>query len=375
MRLSLCSQKVSFKNLRKTFVSSVRKASPEIKVSIEPKVDIFYRPDVVLSDDGTKILVELISSTYPQNILRSIYQVVGYERLVSGKFESILLIIPEDALVSLRLKKLIDRVQKKLPKLQIMKYSVSANKLIFTRVTSGAFPLPETFSSDLPATFTVSKSRRVSLSAPKAMRVVKYLLTHKETTQMEIASRADVSVGHVNKIVTHLIEQEIAKYKGKKLVLSEPWKLLNEISWFRSMDSLKVSDWFVPDRYPTIEDLEKRIKQILENMDARYALTLFSAAKRHTSYMKKYDIVQLYIDAFDETRSALIKAKLKPVERGQVHVEIFEPDSEDILRESMTSGGFKICSPIQTVIDLSCYGTIGRELAIELYSKIRADRF
>lgn len=371
----MCSQKVSFKNLRKTFVSSVRKASPEIKVSIEPKVDIFYRPDVVLSDDGTKILVELISSTYPQNILRSIYQVVGYERLVSGKFESILLIIPEDALVSLRLKKLIDRVQKKLPKLQIMKYSVSANKLIFTRVTSGAFPLPETFSSDLPATFTVSKSRRVSLSAPKAMRVVKYLLTHKETTQMEIASRADVSVGHVNKIVTHLIEQEIAKYKGKKLVLSEPWKLLNEISWFRSMDSLKVSDWFVPDRYPTIEDLEKRIKQILENMDARYALTLFSAAKRHTSYMKKYDIVQLYIDAFDETRSALIKAKLKPVERGQVHVEIFEPDSEDILRESMTSGGFKICSPIQTVIDLSCYGTIGRELAIELYSKIRADRF
>ena len=356
-------------------MGAIRRAAPEIKISIEPKVDIFYRPDVVLSDDGTKILVELKSSAYPQDVIRTIYQVVGYERLVPGEFDFILLVVPENVLVSLRLRNLIDRIQEKFPKLQIMKYSLSENKLIFNTITSGLKPLPERLSSDLPSTFKVSRKRRVSMSAPKAMRVVKYLLTHAGTTQMEVAARAHVSVGHVNKIVAYLVDQEIAKYKGRKLVLSEPWKLLNEISWSRSMDSLKVSDWFVPDRYPEIEDLEKRIKQILQNMDARYAFTLFSAAKRHTSYMKKYDVVQLYVDTFDETRFALMKAELEPVEKGQVHVEIFEPDSADILRESVTSKGFKICSPIQTVIDLSCYGTIGKELAIELYSKIRAGQF
>ncbi len=375
MKLSLSSSRISFRKLKKAFVDTIREAMPQMNILIEPKIDSFYRPDVVLSDDRTKIIVELKSSAYPQNIIDAIYQIVGYDRLVPGEFEFILLVIPENVLSSSRLRELIDRVQEELPKLQVMKYSVSENKLVFNRITSGLGPLPETFSSDLPSTFMVSKRRRVSLSAPKAMRVVKYLLIHKETTQMEIASKADVSIGHVNKIVAYLVEREIAKYKGKKLVLSEPWKLLNEISWFRSMDSLKVAEWFVPDYYPKIKDLEKKIKQILEKMDARYAFTLFSAAKRHTSYMKKYDVVQLYVDAFDETCSVSMKAELKPVEKGQVRVEIFEPDSTDILRDSITSNGFKICSPIQTVIDLSCYGTIGRELAIELYSKIRAGRF
>lgn len=356
-------------------MDAVRKVAPEIGTSIEPKAGVFYRPDIVLLDDGTKILVELKSSAYPQDVIRTLYQLAGYERLIPGEFDFVLLVIPENVLDSFRLRNLVDRIQKRFPKLQIMKYSLSENRLIFSAITSGLKILPDAFSSELLPSFAVSKRRRVSLSAPKAMRVVRYLLTHGETTQMEIAARAQVSVGHVNKVVAYLVDQEIAKYKGRRLILSEPWKLLNEISWSRSMDSLKVSDWFVLDRYPEIEDLEKKIKQVLQSMDARYSFTLFSAAKRHTSYMKKYDVVQLYVDNFDEVRSAVMKAELKPAEKGRVHVEIFEPDSVDILRESITLKGFKICSPIQTVIDLSCYGAIGKELAIELYSKIRAGRF
>lgn len=351
-------------------MDAIRKAVPQMNISIEPKVDVIFRPDVVLSNDGTKILVELKSSAYPQDVIRAIYQVVGYERLVPGKFEFILLVISENVLTSSKLRNLIDRIQEKLPKLQVMKYSVSENKLIFNKMTSSLGPLPGVLSSDLPATVSISKRRRVSLSTPKAMRVVKHLLTHKQTTQMEIASNEDVSLGHVNKIVAHLIQRGIANYKGKKLVLSEPWKLLNEISRSRSMDSLRVADWFVADRYTEIEELEERMKQILANIDARYAFTLFSAAKRHTSYTKKHEVVQLYIETFNETHTRAIKEEFKPVAKGQVHIEIFEPDSVDILRESVTSEGFKICSPIQTVIDLLCYGTIGNELAIELYSKI-----
>jgi DNA-binding Lrp family transcriptional regulator len=356
-------------------VDTIREVTPRMNISIEPEIHPSYRPDLVLSDNGTKIMVELKSSTYPQNVIQTLYQIIGYDRLVPDRFDTILLVIPENTLTSPRLRDLIERIQRELPKLQVMTYYVEENKLVFNKITYAPGPLPETLSSDLPSTFTVTKRRRVSLSSPKSMRVVRYLLTNMKTTQTEIANRVNVSIGLVNKIVTYLVEAEIAKYKRRQLVLSEPWKLLNEISWSRSMGRLRISNWFIPDRYPEIEDLEKKIKQVLENMDVRYALTLFSAAKRYTSYVKKYDAVQLYVDAFDETRQMSMRRELRPDEKGQFHVEIFEPDSVDILRESATLGGFRLCSQIQTVIDLYCYGTIGRELAIELYSKIRGSGF
>ena len=356
-------------------MNTIREVTPRMSISIEPKTYPTYRPDLVLSDDGAKIMVELKSSTYPQKIIQTLYQIVGYDRLDSHRFDTILLVIPENTLASPGLRGLIEKIQIQLPKLQVMTYYVEEDKLFFNKITHAPGPLPETLSSNLPLTFTVTKKRRVSLSSPKSMRVVRYLLTHTKTTQTEIARRVDVSIGLVNKIVAYLIDREIAKYKRRQLVLSEPWKLLNDISWSRSMERLRTANWFIPDRYQEIEDLEKNIKQVLENMDVRYAFTLFSAAKRYTSYMKKHDAVQLYVDAFDETRQVTMRRELEPDETGQFHVEIFEPNSTDILRDSVTLGGFRLCSQIQTVIDLYCYGTIGRELAVELYSKIRGSGF
>lgn len=367
----MSSAKISFRNLRRAFVGTITEVTPRITVSIEPEADPSYRPDLVLLDGKKRIMVELKSSTYPQNVFQTLYQIVGYDRLAPDRFDTILLVIPESVLTSSKLQNLIERIQGEIPKLHVMTYSVLEDKLVFNTITFGPGPLPKTFSSDLPSTFTVAKKRRVSLSSPKAMRVVRYLLTHSKTTQMEIANKAKVSIGHVNKVVAYLIEKEIAKYRRRRLILSEPWKLLNEISWSRSMERLRTSNWIIPDRYPRIEDLEKSIKQMLQKLDARFSFTLFSAARRYTPYVKKYDAVQLYVDAFDEARQALMKRELKPREKGRFHVEIFEPDSADILRESETLGGFRLCSQIQTVIDLSCYGTIGRDAAIELYSRIR----
>lgn len=356
-------------------METVREVTPRMNVLIEPKIRSSYKSDLVLSDNGMKTMVELKSSTYPQNVIQALYQMVGYDRLFPEEFDFILLVIPESTLTSLRLRDLIEKIQIELPKLQVMTHCLEGDKLNFNKVTYAPGPIPETLSFDLPSTFTMTKKRRVSLSSPKSMRVVRYLLTHTNTTQTEIANRVRVSIGLVNKIVSYLFDEEIAKYKTRQLILSEPWRLLNEISWSRSMERLRISNWFMPDRFPKIEDLEKKIKQVLENMNVGYALTLFSAAKRYTSYMKKYDTVQLYVDSFDETHQVSMKRELKPDEKGRFRVEIFEPDSVDILQDSETLGGFRLCSQIQTVIDLYCYGTIGRELAIDLYSKIRGSEF
>ena len=366
----MSSKKISFRNLRRAFVDHIRVVTPRTNIAVRPQIYPSYRPDLVLSEDGTKIMVEFKSSTYPQNVIQTLYQMVGYDRLAPERFDTILLVIPEHVLTYTGLRDLIDKIQGELPKLQVMTYYVEENKLVFNKITYAPGPL-ETFSTDLPSTFTVTKRRRVSLSSPKSMRVVRFLLTHTKTTQTEIANRVNVSIGLVNKIVVYLVEEEIAKYRRRQLILWEPWKLLNEVSWSRSMERLRISNWFMPDLYPKIEDLEMKIKQVLENMNVRYALTLFNAAKRYTSYMKKYDTVQLYADDFGETSQVSVRRELRADAKGRLRVEIFEPDSMDILRDSETLGGFRLCSQIQTVIDLYCYGTIGRELAIELYSKIR----
>lgn len=367
--------KIDFRNLRKAFVETIRDVSPTLNVSTEPEIDP-YKPDLVLSDDRTKIMVELKSSTYPQSVIQTLYQIVGYDRLAPDQFDTILLIIPKNVMTSSMLRDLVDRIQIELPKLQVITHEIQESKLVFNRITHGPGPLPETFHFDLPSTFTVSKKRkRVSLSSPKSMRIVRYLLTHTKTTQTEISNRVNVSIGLVNKVITYLVEQEIAKYKRRQLLLLEPWKLLNEVSWYRSMEELRIANWFIRNHYSKSEDLEEKVRGVMEDMDVRYAFALFSAAKRYTPYAKKYDVVQLYIDVYDEKCEALLRRELKPKEKGQFRLEIFEPDTVDIMRESSISGRFRLCSQMQTVIDLSCYGTIGKELAIELYSKIRGGGF
>jgi len=369
VKVSLKSEKVSFKSLKRALVDKIREMDPKMRISTDPEMQFSFRPDIVLSHDEMEVLIELKSSTYPQNIIHAIYQVVGYDRLVPERFNTIFLVVPEASLKSKKLQMLIDKVHQDMPKFQVLTYQVMEDKLVFSK-TNDKGPFPRTFSSNLPSTFTIPRRKRVTLSFPKSMRVIRYLLTHSRTTQSEIANKVDVSIGLVNKIVSYLVEHEIAGYKRRHLILLEPWKLLNEVSWSRSMERLKILDLFVPNHYPKVEQLEEKIIQTLQKTGARYAFTLFSAAKRYTAYSKKYDVVQLYVDAFDEENLELLR-ELKPRENGKYHLEIFEPDSSDILRESTMLSGFRLCSEIQTVIDLSSYGTIGKELAIELYSKIR----
>jgi len=71
--ISLVSRKISFKNLRRAFVDTIREVAPRMNISIKPEMHPSYRPNLVLSDDGTKIMVELKSSTHPQNVIQTLY--------------------------------------------------------------------------------------------------------------------------------------------------------------------------------------------------------------------------------------------------------------------------------------------------------------
>jgi len=368
-------RKISHRNLEKTFIEAIKKIRPSVRIDSEPKLDLLYRPDIVLEENGKRILVELKSSMYPTDVARSIYHVVGYFNLATESFDHMYIVLPAETLSSPELRRLTETIQNKLPrKIGIITYFTTQSTITYEVVTPTLEVLPRKFSMELPPT-RIYKRTKVSLSSPKAMRVVRYMLLKDETSQSEISRMTKVSVGHVNKVVRYLRDQEIVSYKGRKMVVVEPWKLLNEVSWSRAMNGLKIGEPVAPAQCGDVESTEAFLRDICKNSKAKYSFTLFSAARRYIPYFKKYDAVQLYIDDYESVRPFLSKKLVEEKGRKGITIEVFQPDSEDLLKESVKTGGFSVCSEIQTVIDLVCYGTIGRELAIELYSKIRGREF
>jgi len=370
--MSIKNQRISHRNLKKSFVNAIKKEIPSIRIETEVKPDQVYGPDIVFQSNGEKIFIEVKSSRYPSEIIRSIYQIIGYFTLASEEYDSVYVVIPKKAF-SPQVKRLLYRANEKLrKKLGVIAYFVKNNKLFFEVVISPLTHIfPTLFSTKLPI-LRLYPRKKFSLSSPKTLRVLRHLLIQSETTQFEISNKTKVSIGHVNKIINYLREQGIVIYRGRKLILAEPWKLLNEISWSRSMYSLKTQDLSLSSKYGNVEEVETLLRDLCKERRIQYAFTLFSAARRYSSYIKKYDVVQLYIDNYEQAKQFFPNDFFK---KGDgVHLEIYQPDSEDILTESREIGNFKICSETQTIIDLICYGDIGRELAIEIYTSLRGRR-
>ena len=59
--------------------------------------------------------------------------------------------------------------------------------------------------------------------------------------------------------------------------------------------------------------------------------------------------------------------------KSNLFVEVYQADNKQIFTESIKMNGRNICSNIQTVIDLVCYGPSGKEAAIDIYSKMRGN--
>lgn len=364
---------ISHQNLEKTFVDAIKKITPSPKVIIQPRSSRMYRPDIVLEIGNRRVFIEIKSSRYPAEVIKSIYQIVGYSTLASEDFDLLYIVIPNEALSSSSIRKLLSVARRKSrEKIGAITFIVEGDTITYEVVETNIGLLPTRFSTDFSMPRVHYRSK-VSLSSPKALRVVRQLLLKNETTQLAISRQTRVSLGHVNKIVSYFRDQRIVSYRKRNLSLAEPWKLLNEISWARSMHTLKSEDLFTFGQ-EDVENVEMLLRNICVNNKIPYAFALFSAAKRYSSYSKKYDAVQLYVDNYDRFRQFFSKNDFKKKGQG-IHVEIFQPDSGDILRESKKFRGFNVTSEIQTVIDLVCYGTIGKELAVEIYSKIRSKQF
>jgi len=330
---------------------ALREQYPNAK-SIEV-VDTRQEPscDVILTLGEKRVAFEVKMTNF--------YYALGRITLLTKRFEAVYLVVPNEILPS-------RKVLVEMPsEIGVIGFQTLDNRIKFEIVRQSMryqlLKLPtQTLSETVPQ---LPKRYRTSLVSPKALRVVRYLVSHRSTTQTQIARDARVSAGMVNKVVSALVDRDLVSYRGKDLVVIDVWKLLNEISWNRSLKSLKIGQVHVDAK--STEDVEAKLVQICNEMKTKYALTLFSGANRYIGYGMRYDSVQAYVD-----RPKIILERLSQVRQkaGEgIALEIFAADSRDIIQEAKSVSGVVVCSAVQLVLDLVSYGGVGRDWAVKLY--------
>lgn len=304
--------------------------------------------DVVLRLPDETVAFEVKTSNF--------YDGLGRAVLLARRYNGAYLVVPHHLLPSHDTLDLIpDNVG-------IVSFELQDNTIQFGVVRQrGNRKLSSLTSTVEEGTISPAKPSRVSLVSTKALRIVRYLVSHKASTQIELARDTRVSVGMVNKVVSALVDRDLVSYRGKKLVVFDVWKLLNEVSWNRPLRSLKKMDVRLS-HAASVQEAETETAKACARKKVKYALTLFSGASRYIGYGMMYDSIQAYVD-----QPELLLDTLDRRQADGILLEVYEIDTPDIINEARTIGGLEVCSPSQVVLDLVSYGRVGRDWAVKLY--------
>ncbi len=206
----------------------------------------------------------------------------------------------------------------------------------------------------------------VRLTSPQTYKVVAYLLTHPQTSQIEISRKAGVSRNLVNHVISEIEAPGIVAQRGKgHLELSDSLRLLEVLSTERPLSKLVVSE--VRTEESEISKIERMVRNAVVHTGG-YALTAFSALAKYVEYYITYPSVHVY------SQKPLELANRIPRGRGDVTIQVLSPDSELILQNARRIKEFVLVEPVQVVIDLFCLGGAGRDGAMKLYEEIKKGR-
>ena len=203
----------------------------------------------------------------------------------------------------------------------------------------------------------------VKLTSPQTFKIVTYILSHPQTSQVEISRIVGVSTNLVNYVVSALETPGLLAQRMKEhLELLDPLRLLEAISLERPLSKLVESEVRTEESEPS--KVERMVRNAAVHGKGKYALTAFSALTKYTEYYITYPSVHVYSDKPLELAKRITKG------RGDVAVQILRPDSELILKEVELRGELEVVQPIQVVIDLFCLGGPGRDGAVKLYQQM-----
>jgi len=205
----------------------------------------------------------------------------------------------------------------------------------------------------------------IILSSSQSYKVVKYLLEHPSTTQSKIAVETHVSIGLVNHVLKSLLEIGVCqRINWKRIDVIDPLRLLETLSWSRVLQRLVKSTTRL--QLSEVPKAERGIDEVCKAHGIDYALTTFSSLNHYQPYYITYPVIHTYTFEANRLKSLL------PQGRGAVAVELLKPDLDVIMKDVRELEGLRLVSPIQTVIDLFCFGEGGRNGAMKLLDQIRA---
>jgi len=333
----------------------IERSYPRAKLERSHRLAAAKSADLVLRLPKQTIAFEVKISNF--------YEGLGRIILWPEEFDAAYLVVPKELLPS---KGILRRIPRDIG---VVAFQPQDHKIKFETVKKCRnHPTGFSFEVAVEKTSQLSRTVRTSLVSPKALRIVRYLISHRSTTQTEIAKGADVSVGMVNKVISALVDRELVSYRAKRLVVFDIWKLLNEVSWNRPIKSMKKGELRMDST--SVREIEQQIVRVCGETGMRYAMTLFSGAIRYIGYGMKYDSVQAYAEEPERLLDNL-RAQ-SAVTGGDVLLEMFSPDSWDIFAEAQVIAGVAVCSPAQLVMDLVSYGHVGRDWAVKLFEETMA---
>lgn len=201
----------------------------------------------------------------------------------------------------------------------------------------------------------------MKLTSSKSYEVMKYLLAHKETNQLEISRETGVSYGWTNEVVNFLYDRGIVSKGWRRCELEDPIQLLEIIAIERPLSGLVKSSFRL--EASSIAEGEELLRRACNEHGVGYGFTVYSGLKRFYEYYITFPEVHVYVS--DEKMEDYVVHG-----RGPITLSLLVPDQVSILKETVTVEGFSVCSPVQVAIDLFCSGS-GRDAAIKFLEVLR----
>jgi len=341
---------LSHEQVEESLSKAIKESNPAAKLEKEIRTSIDSIVDMVLTLPFKRIAFEIKMSNF--------YNALGRIILWYKEFDAVFLVIPDHIIPSKKILSLLPS------KIGIISFEIDNRTLRFEIVRNSiGYKIQRLSSQVVMEVLKETKPVKTSLVSPKSLRVIRYLVSHKSSTQTQISRETKVSIGMVHKVVSTLMDSELISYKGKNLVVHDIWQLLNAVSWNRSIKKLKKAE--IQIKFKSIEDAEIELVNICNEMNTKYALTLFSGATKYIGYGMKYDSVQVYSDSPIELSQVL--RKMRSSIDGGIFIEIFAIDNLEIINEARKVDSFVVCSPTQLLLDLISYGGVGKDWAVKLY--------
>jgi hypothetical protein len=204
-----------------------------------------------------------------------------------------------------------------------------------------------------------------SLFTPKGSQVLRVMLETPERhwRVADLATRADVSIGHVSNIRKRLLDQEWASVTDEGLILTNPSALLDEWRSYYSPPEGRRLTFYTPFHGQELETT-LRSSGALTGDPPEALLASFSAAKWQSPYGRTPNA---YFYATEEGLHRLKGAlQLSPTDKGY-NVLVTRTDDPSVYASwTEPVPGLSTTSPLLTYLDLSAAGERGREAADHL---------